>query len=169
MDLKEIRSRCETWLSTLTVPAPFDLDRFVGMVAERRGRPIHLHAATVTGAPCGVWFSADDADHVFYDGTTSPVHRQHIVLHELGHVVAQHRGSSDTSIDWIRRLMPNLDPDVISRVLCRSTYLDVEEVEAEVFASVVLERAGGRSPSAPVVLEDEVMRRIRLALADSGR
>lgn len=164
MDLKEIRHRCESWLSTLTVPAPFDLDLFVAVIAERRGRPLHLHPATVSGAPCGVWLSCDDTDHVFYDSTTSPVHRQHIVLHELGHVVADHHGTRGKPSEWISLLMPNLDPDLVSRVLCRSTYLETEEVEAEVFASVVLERAAGFIDPPPIGADDEVLRRIRSAL-----
>lgn len=171
MELKAVRRRCETRLSALAVPVPFDLDRFSAAIAEQRGRPLYLHPATVDGAPCGVWISSGDADHVFFDGTTSPVHRQHIVLHELGHVVAAHEGTGSPG-DWVRRLLPNLDPNVVAKVLCRTTYSDADEIEAEVFASVVLERATHVSKRAVMSTapgsgtDDAVVQRVRLGLTE---
>ena len=43
-----------------------------------------------TGAPCGLWISVPAADYVFYDPDTSRLHAEHIILHELAHMLSGH-------------------------------------------------------------------------------
>ncbi len=48
--------------------------------------------AAATGA-CGLWLGTDNADYVFYEARTAPLHREHIILHEIGHVLCDHHRS----------------------------------------------------------------------------
>ena len=89
--LDELRRRSEQVLAQVVVPDPFDLDVFCRQLSEQRDRPLHVvplpEAAGVTG-PCGAWAATDTADYLFYDPAAAPVHRELIVLHEVGHLLA---------------------------------------------------------------------------------
>ncbi|MFF5081646.1 hypothetical protein ACFY36_31745 [Actinoplanes sp. NPDC000266] len=141
--MENLRRRCESRLRGVRVPDPFDLDTFCAEVAERRGRP--LIRRPVPGlsadAPCGLWIGTPEADHVFYDPGTSPLHAEHIVLHELAHILSGHSGADGS----LARLFPDLDPATVGRVLGRAAYSDAQEREAEMMASLIR----GRSPRPP--------------------
>ncbi|WP_307872984.1 hypothetical protein [Paractinoplanes ovalisporus] len=133
--MEGLRRRCEARLRGIRVPDPFDLDQFCDEVAARRGRP--LIRQPIPGlsaeAPCGLWIGTDRADHVFFDPGTSPLHAEHIVLHELSHILCGHSGADAA----IGRLFPDLDPDAVRRVLGRAGYTDAQEREAEMMASLI--------------------------------
>jgi hypothetical protein len=141
--MEGLRRRCERRLRDIPIPEPFDLDMFCAGVAEWRGRPLQRHPVPgLSGsAPCGVWIGTDRADHVFYDPGTSPLHAEHIVLHELAHILSGHGGVDGA----LGRLLPDLDPAAARRVLGRVSYTDRQEREAEMMASLIR----GRSAPAP--------------------
>ncbi|WP_369068746.1 ImmA/IrrE family metallo-endopeptidase [Kineococcus terrestris] len=91
--------------------------------------------------------STATADYVFVDESTSGLHRRHILAHELAHVVFDHGGPDVLAGDVAARLLPDVDPSTIERVLQRSSYSTAEEREAEVFASMVLQRMPASAPS----------------------
>jgi hypothetical protein len=136
-----LRWRSERRLRGVRVPSPFDLDAFCAELAGRRGRP--LIRRPVPGlsaeAPCGLWIATDRADHVFYDPGTSPLHAEHIVLHELAHMICSHSGAGDA----LPRLFPDLDPATVRRVLGRVSYTTDQEREAEMVASLIRGRSAG--------------------------
>lgn len=142
----KVRRKYETILATVGVPAPFDLSEFCSRVVEFRGRAVHLHPMKLgaAGGLCGLYVELDDADHVFFPADTSPVHQQHIVVHELAHLLCGHRatepaaGLSDGVLD---ELFPTLDRSLVRSVLGRSRYADPAELEAEVIATLILQRA----------------------------
>jgi hypothetical protein len=141
--MEGLRRRCEERLRGIRIPSPFDLDAFCAEVEVRRGRP--LIRRPVPGlsaqAPCGLWIGTAEADHVFFDPGTSPLHAEHIVLHELAHILSGHSGADGT----FARLFPDLDPATVSRVLGRVSYTTEQEREAEMMASLIR----GRSAPAP--------------------
>ena len=134
-----LRRRCERRLQGVQVPNPFDLDRFCAEVADRRGRPLVRRAVPglSADAPCGLWISTARADHVLYDPGTSPLHAEHIVLHELAHILSGHRGSDPA----IARLFPDLDPAMVRQALGRVAYTSAQEREAEMMASLIRGRS----------------------------
>jgi hypothetical protein len=79
------------------IPAPFTVERLCANLARSRGRPIHLLPWDTTGAavPCGLWVSTERADYVVYERAAAPILRQHIVLHELAHLMLGHSGAPD--------------------------------------------------------------------------
>lgn len=144
MDLKAVRRRCEATLRDVDVPVPFDVDTFSRTVSERRGRPLFLIPKPGDLGPCGIWLALASADYVFYENATSRPHREHIILHELGHLLSDHVTAEVHDDGVLRQLLPSFEPSVVRRVLGRTTYSAVEEQEAEMIASLVLERAGRR-------------------------
>jgi hypothetical protein len=134
--MESLRRRCERRLRGVRVPQPFDLDAFCHEVEARRGRRLLRRPVPGlgSGAPCGVWIGTEQADHVFYDPGTSPLHAEHIVLHELAHILSDHAVGVDRSV---ADLFPDLDPATVTRVLGRVAYTNAQEREAEMMASLI--------------------------------
>src|ERR687898_587370 len=157
MDLRAVRRRCESTLRDVFVPSPFDVRVFATTVSVRRGRPIHLLPKSAPVGLCGVWLAMPSADYVFFENATSPLHREHIILHELGHLLRDHAPTEVIDDRALRLLLPTLDVDVVRRVMGRTSYSAVEEQEAEMIASLVLDRVELRTaPRRDVVSESEV-------------
>jgi hypothetical protein len=134
--------------SSLPLPQPFDARTLCQRVAQRRGRPITLNP--MNGGDSGVlglWVAADQADMLFYEATTTPPHQEHIILHELSHVLCDHYPARLSANELTRLLMPNLAPAMVERILGRTTYDAVEEQEAELLASLIRQRAQRKAAS----------------------
>ncbi|WP_290865256.1 hypothetical protein [Hamadaea sp.] len=164
MRLRRLRKECEARLSGLPVPRPFDVRAFCEHVAQWRGRPLHLHELPVDDVadlPCGMWIATDHADHVFHLPGGSSLHRDHIVLHEIGHMLFDHTVAAESSDepDALDRLLPDLDPAMVRRVLRRGGYSTEQERAAEMMASLILQRAATAAPAGL----DEVFGRARRA------
>jgi hypothetical protein len=141
--MEGLRRQCERRLRDIRIPQPFDLDAFCFEVATNRGRPVIRRPVPGLSAeaPCGLWIGTRTADHVFYDPGTSPLHAEHIVLHEVAHILSGHEGSGGAHA----RLFPDLDPATVRRVLGRAGYTSAQEREAEMMASLIR----GRSAEPP--------------------
>jgi hypothetical protein len=144
VDLRGVRRRCEARLRAVEIPDPFELRAFADVISRRRGRSLTLLAKQTSLGPCGVWLALPDADYVFYEPRTSALHQQHIILHELGHLLHEHEPSERLDDDVLQQLFPTLDAHVVRRVLGRSSYTAVEEQEAEMVASLLSERTQRR-------------------------
>jgi hypothetical protein len=148
--VSRLRRRCERRLENIAIPNPFDLDIFCAAMAAHRGRRLTLRPmpGLSAGAPCGLWISVQTADYVFYDPETSQLHAEHIVLHELSHMLSGHTtgvnagvDSKGSSGDGIGRLVPDLDPRTIDTILGRASYTTAQEREAEMLASLIRARS----------------------------
>jgi hypothetical protein len=136
----EMRRRCVALVDELDLPEPFDMNAFCEAVGRRRGRALRrIPADLPTGSPSGMWVATADADYVFFERRTTPLHRRHIVLHELGHLICNHEAPPEMTDTTSRLLLPDLDPSV-------------EEQQAELVASLIHERisAWGPEPSPTV-------------------
>ena len=107
-----------------------------------------------------MWFALDGADYVFYDETTSGLHREHIIAHELAHLMWDHGSAEVVAPELVAALLPDLDPSLVRRMLSRSSYSSVEEQEAEVMASLVLQQAetSARTAARPTLADPEARR-----------
>ena len=87
-----LRSRCEQRLADLRLPVPFALESLCGELALRRGKPLTIvdMPSAHDGGPSGAWIATDEADYVFVDQSARALHREHIVLHELAHIIFDH-------------------------------------------------------------------------------
>ena len=148
MELGGVRARCEARMRALDLPEPFDAAAFCALLAARRNRPIVLRPFRSPLGPCGLWVAAPDGDVIFYERDTSPLHQQHIVLHEASHLVCGHRPLSLPPSELAELLFPDVHPDRVGRVLRRAVYSREEEWEAEILASLILEQAVRSAPAA---------------------
>jgi hypothetical protein len=131
-----------------------------------RGRPISLlaHPLPASG-PFGVWLSAPAADHIVYQERTSRPHQVHIILHELGHVIADHH-SDEQDDDVLQMLYPDIDPDVVHRVLRRTSYDVAQERDAEAVATIILQWASVLDPLASRLSPSLAGQRLQGGLGD---
>lgn len=91
----DLTRECHRVISGLDIADPFDLQQFVHVVAERRGKPIALVPAQLGAtAPCGMLVGTDAIDYICYASNTSALHARHIVVHELGHLLFGQRGDA---------------------------------------------------------------------------
>jgi hypothetical protein len=148
--------RCRDLLEHVTFPDPFDVTVFVTQLGERRGRPIHLLPQPGVGmgdGPCGVWVATADQDVILVEPGVAPLHREHIVLHEVGHILCDHGRALGTPTSLAIRLLPHLDPALVRRVLGRTSYTTPEEQEAELVATMIgariTQRASQPAETAP--------------------
>ncbi|MFD5751135.1 hypothetical protein [Streptomyces sp. NPDC127033] len=84
--------------------------------------------------------ATDTTDYVFYQQETSTTHQNHIVAHEVGHILAEHRGT-EMSGEILAGMMPHLSPDVVRRTLLRTAYEEEQEREAELVGAIIMELA----------------------------
>jgi hypothetical protein len=125
----------------LGLPAARNIRELLPAVQERTGHAIHIAPAPVLGGKlglCGMWIrTTDGVDYIFVHEKTSRAHQDHIVAHELAHILRNHQGSSAFSAAKPvgSRLISTLEPAAIRMMLGRSDYEYQDEREAELIGS----------------------------------
>src|SRR5215210_8113214 len=122
MDLKKLRKRCEERLRAIDLPVPFDARAFCDLLAARRGRPIVLCPVARRGAPSGAWLGGPSTDFIFYARNTSRLHQEHIILHEVSHMLCGHRPTPVTDGEWSQVLFAHLPLETIQQVRYGAAY-----------------------------------------------
>ncbi|WP_051386288.1 hypothetical protein [Actinokineospora inagensis] len=140
-DLRAVRRECAATLAALDLPARMDLAALCEHLAAARGRPLHVvPVAMGASQPCGLWVATRDADWIFYDEATTRAHREHIILHEIGHMICCHRGGGQLDADTATAFFPDIDPRLVRDMLARTGYSDEQEQQAEVMAYLLARR-----------------------------
>jgi hypothetical protein len=168
MKERELRKRCRRLLNELGIEPPLDVALLCARVGEKRGKPIRLmpYPLQVPG-PFGCWIATRAADYIFYQRETTKSHQDHIVLHELGHMLADHQPVGDAEPgDFLPGFPPDVDKDVIQRALRRTSYDEAHEWEAETVATIILEWASVLNYTIPRRGDDRDLRRIQGTLRD---
>ncbi|WP_327738782.1 hypothetical protein OG749_38180 [Streptomyces nojiriensis] len=145
---------------------PLHVPTLCQALGDHRRRPIQLidYSLPVPG-PYGVWIASKSADYVFYQKETSRAHQDHIILHEVGHILAGHQ-SDETDAEFWQSMAPDLSIDVIRRALRRTSYDEDREREAELVATIILEWASVLNRVSPRSVEDSSAHQIQSALSD---
>jgi len=135
---RKLRRRCRKLLNSLDITPPLDVELLCARLGERRGRPIELvpYEIPVPG-PFGLWIATPTTDYILYQRETSPAHQDHIVLHEIGHMIADHT-SDDQDDDLLTDLQLGVTPEYVRRALRRTSYDTEHEREAETVATIIL-------------------------------
>ncbi|SDT81097.1 hypothetical protein [Actinoplanes derwentensis] len=165
---RALRRRCERILADLGLPDAAGVRELCDVLAGRQGRPIHLIGEHLpTSSPCGLAVRTERFDVVFYEAGTSRMHQEHIIRHELGHLICGHLTAPVLDAEASRLLLPDLDPSLVQAVLGRTDYSEVQEKEAEMIASLLLRRSVLARPR-PAATEDPVLNRLHHTLIDPG-
>lgn len=136
-----LRRRCQRLLRELGVRPPLDVRLLARRLADKRGRPIRLIAYPIeVPGPFGLWLATESADYILYQQDTTRPHQDHIILHEIGHIIGDHRSDDQDDAVW-QTLMDGPDPTAVRRALRRTAYDNEQEHEAEMIATIILEWA----------------------------
>jgi hypothetical protein len=171
VSLTKLRRRCQAKLAELDLelPVPFTMEGFLQALGARFGRRIVLCPVDTRTGPCGLWVATPSTFYFFYERATSGLHKDQILGHEAGHVAFEDASAHVLNQEELAGLL-GLDAAMVRRVLGRTNYEDQEEQRAEVFGTVVLERAVRAVPAAPPPTDPEVaevLRRVQAALTGS--
>lgn len=179
-DERALLRRCRLLVRKLEeaveVPSPFDLAAFLERLSRHRdGRQITLlplRAGDLPPGTCGLLLALGNQDVIGFPADLPRNHRDHIVLHEVGHLLAGHLGGTPAG-PALSRLLPDLDPGMVRAMLGRSAYNRREEHEAELIASLIMQRTLGGAPPATGTggTDDVVLERLvrTLGAADASR
>lgn len=166
MNERKLRRRCKRMLQDLGIQPPLKVDVLCRLLGAHRGRPIQLapYSLPVPG-PFGMWIATGSADYILYQKETSHAHQDHIILHEIGHILADHKSDESTDEAW-QQMMPDISPDAIKKALRRTSYDEDHEREAELVATIILEWASVLDQVTPQTPKDTSARRLQTALSD---
>jgi hypothetical protein len=150
---KRLLQRCSRTVDALHLPSPFDAARFIDGLAAARGRNVVLLPVTARPhIPCGLLITTDRTHCILYAADTTPLHQQHILLHEAAHLICGHHETSPAPAAAAQVLLPHLPASLVQRVLGRSVYTEPQEAEAELVASLILNRVSRLDRAKPAPL-----------------
>jgi hypothetical protein len=135
---------CRSVAQDISIPRPFSIGALCQELATKNGRRIYLHPFPPElggeDMPCGVWVATAVADHIFFERNTSEYHQNHIILHEIGHMLCRHTMSSVAASVLDGGADDLGDDGEVTGALQRTRYTDRQEREAELVASMILSR-----------------------------
>ncbi|WP_211122366.1 hypothetical protein [Streptomyces yatensis] len=156
-------------LRDLAIHPPIDVHRLCHALGQKRGRPIELQAKQLTApGPSGLWVETSRRDVIVYQAETTRLHQDHIILHELGHIlVADDTDDEEELEDAVETwsgLIPVFESEMIRRVAQRCSYESEEECAVEAAATSLLEWSSveGATP----LSDDPSLRRVQSVVGD---
>jgi len=166
-----IQRSCRDFVRGLDLPAVAGVRDLVPDIERRTGRALRLEPAEVAASetvPCGMWLATRDTHYVFYDPRTSRSHQDHIIAHEFGHILKQHRGGPTLRTKDATALITHIDPAVVRAVLGRTDYAEHDEREAELIGSYLQAHTGAYRPQ-PAAGAEDAARVARTLMRRTGR
>lgn len=142
----------------------FTFPGFIAWVEKEREKGIQMTAWAMPATIFGAWMEEEDTDYIFYDVDAIPLHKAHIQLHELAHMLCGHATIKVTKETLAQILM---DKFSAAELLLRSTKSNQEEQEAELLTSLIqeqLHRYARLDELTKVVTADEEQRKLFIAL-----
>lgn len=137
----QLRRGVRRLLRELRIDTPLDVRVLCDRLAEHRRRPIKLIPYPLPAPGVfGLWIATVDADYILYQKDTTTAHQEHIILHEIGHIISGHRSDENDNDVW-SAIFPDIPPETVRRALRRDSYGPVHEREAEMVATVIKEWA----------------------------
>lgn len=120
----------------------FELESLVHRIEDRRQRGITRVPFPFQPGLTGLWVPATEIDYIFYASNTHVLHQNHIILHELAHIVLGHRCQSLAQI-LPPELLAQLSAGVsFGRLRQVETMIsdDEQEQESELFVYLIQEQ-----------------------------
>lgn len=129
--------RLESWMHLEDVA---DVQGLCNLIEAHLDRRIHLEPWPLAKDVAGLWIASATRDYIFYAQDATPPHQEHIILHELAHILSGHP-QKPIDVQLLQNtFFSHLDHDAVHLALSRSCYDDNREHEAEVLASLIEQR-----------------------------
>ncbi|MEY9947622.1 ImmA/IrrE family metallo-endopeptidase [Kitasatospora sp. GAS1066B] len=148
-----LRSSCRRFVRGLDLPRVSSVRELFPVVENLSGYPIRTLPISedIAQGLCGLWIRSQSTDYIFVHPDTSPAHQDHIIAHELGHILRNHQGlpvlpSAPSAKPVADRLVPDLDPRVVKMMLGRTSYEHDDEEEAELIGTYLQRHAHRPGP-----------------------
>lgn len=112
----------------------FSMTTFARWLEQKYNKPIKFCEQEFPPTFFGAWIDAEDANIVFFEKSAMPLHRLHIQLHEIAHILCGHetiRITDEHARAFILGLLNAED------LLLRSARSSVKEKEAELLAILI--------------------------------
>jgi hypothetical protein len=134
------RRRSRRFVRSLDLPPAGNIRELLPAIERLSGYPIRLVPAAVDSSQgiCGMWIrTVAGIDYIFVHEKTSRAHQDHIIAHEIGHILRNHHGILDLpqAEPVADRLVSHLDPSVVKMMLGRTSYEYEDEKEAEMIGT----------------------------------
>ncbi|WP_156925919.1 ImmA/IrrE family metallo-endopeptidase [Glycomyces arizonensis] len=139
-EYRKIIRHCRSRIDALNPVRPYNLDDLLSKWEAHTGRTVQLMPMSLRqGNLTGLCLSSTATDYIVFEQDAAQLHRLHIIYHEFGHLLCDHR-SQELDIKVSSLLFPTLDPMTVRRTLMRNcTYSDRQEQEAETTAYILME------------------------------
>ncbi|MDQ1308590.1 MAG: hypothetical protein QG671_4425 [Actinomycetota bacterium] len=124
------------------IPTPWDVDELCEALQRRRRRPLLVHSLNLPSLPFGLWYNDGQRDHIIHREGVTGYHRDHIILHEVCHMLSQDNTVASNPREKEGHLVEGHNE--VIRQAWRGRYSTVQEEIAETFASTVLRLACGQ-------------------------
>ncbi|MEU4209225.1 hypothetical protein AB0F13_04320 [Streptomyces sp. NPDC026206] len=148
---KHVRAEAEELVMRLPgLPRPWDIEVLCRSLAQSRGRPLTLHPMDLPAMPFGLWFDDGSGDRIIYRSSATGYYRDHIVLHEICHMLAGHGKPPE---ELLSRPESAGSADGGEQSAAGKACSNAEEELAETFSTMVLKRAGQMRPRSVSAVE----------------
>ncbi|MFI9238047.1 hypothetical protein [Streptomyces sp. NPDC053079] len=148
---KHVRAEAEELVMRLPdLPRPWDVEVLCRSLAQLRGRPLTLHPMDLPAMPFGLWFDDGSGDRIIYRSSATGYYRDHIVLHEICHMLAGHGKPPEELLgESGAAAAAGGGEQPASGKPCSNA----EEELAETFSTMVLKKAGQLRPKSVSAVE----------------
>lgn len=140
-------------VETLPFRRPWSIDSFTAMIGMQTGKPITVSPLPESLADeiSGLWVPSPTINRVYVTSRGDSGYREHVLCHELAHIVLAHDGADDLDADvyrdQLRRIAPALPEGFLAQLgparvcFARAAYLSPVEQSAEWLATLIQARA----------------------------
>ncbi|WP_446220362.1 hypothetical protein [Micromonospora sp. IBHARD004] len=133
--------RCDELLRGLVMPVPFTVGDLLAELERVRGRRLVVRALRTRFAEArALWCRGSTTDHILVGSPGPGLHRDHLALHGVGHMVFGHVGQPAVA-QRLRDVLDGADLAALRERSTRVVYTPDEEWQAEVFATRVRQLA----------------------------
>jgi hypothetical protein len=136
---QELHQRCTKKVRDLGFPVDqtLTISDVCEIISERTARPIAIYSLELPeGMPDGILYRGEESDVILFEERLTPIHRRHVILHELGHLVCGHLPAGRPG-ETTQHLLPSLATELVGRMLCRAHDGTESETEAEYVGSLL--------------------------------
>jgi IrrE N-terminal-like domain len=135
-----MRRDSRRFVRDLGLPQADSIRELLPAIEERSGYSIRLAPAPLDRGQgvCGMWIrTTEGIDYIFVHEMASQAHQDHVIAHEIAHILRNHEGRLDLpQVNPVTdRLVSSLDPATVKMMLGRSDYDYRDEQEAELIGS----------------------------------